>query len=124
MRLDIPTAAVSEKVESSHFPIDSGQSEGADAADRVSDGHYRNFPEIDCVRSILPANVLAEAEVRASRLGIGADRVLIASGALTEETYLRRLGEMLGIKFEPLTNVTRALCPITDERLIECARNK
>jgi len=40
------------------------------------------FPEIDCVRSILPAGVAAAAEQRAARLGVGADRVLIAAGTI------------------------------------------
>ena len=81
------------------------------------------FRELDCVRALLPANVLAAAEERAQRLGLGADRVLIASGALDEETYLRALGEQLGVAFEPLDGVARSLCPVGDERLIESAAN-
>lgn len=80
-----------------------------------------SFPELDCVRQRLPAHVIAAAERRAEALGIGADRVLIASGALDEETYLRALGEALGIAFEPLDGVARARCPFGDERLIEGA---
>lgn len=49
--------------------------------------------------------------------GTGADRVLIASGALDEETYLRALADELGVPFEPLDGVARALCPLGDERL-------
>ena len=60
-------------------------------------------------------------EQRAAALGVGADRVLIASGALSEETYLRALGDTLGVAFEPLDGIPRALCPIDDERLIESA---
>jgi hypothetical protein len=56
----------------------------------------RPFPELDCVRSRLAA------EARAGAFGTGADRVLISSGALDEETYLRALGESLGVTFEPL----------------------
>ena len=82
-------------------------------------GDARHFPEIDCVRPLLAADVLAAAEQRAAALGVGADRVLIAAGALSEETYLRALGETLGVAFEPLDGVPRALCPINDERLIE-----
>src|ERR1700687_2149687 len=62
----------------------------------------RRFPEIDCVRLLLDADVLAAAEQRAAAVGVGADRVLIASGALSEETYLRALGKTLGVAFEPL----------------------
>ncbi len=79
------------------------------------------FREIDCVRDLLPAHVLAAAEERAGALGLGADRVLIAAGALEEETYLRALGDALGIAFEPLDGVARAMCPVGDERLLEAA---
>ncbi len=80
-----------------------------------------NFREIDCVRPLLSAAVLAAAERRAVAVGVGADRVLIASGALSEETYLRALADNLGIAFEPLDGVARMQCPIDNERLIESA---
>lgn len=78
-------------------------------------------PEIDCVRALLAPEVLIAAENRAASIGVGADRVLVASGALEEETYLRALADSLGIAFEPLDSVARTLCPIGDERLIESA---
>ncbi len=81
------------------------------------------FPEIDCLRGLLPEHVLAGAEARAGHLGVGADRVLIASGRIDEETYLRALGNALGVAFEPLDRVPRALCPLSDGRLIESAAN-
>jgi glycosyltransferase XagB len=83
--------------------------------------HSGRFLEIDCVRLLLAADVLATAEQRAVAVGVGADRVLIASGALSEETYLRALGQALGVAFEPPDGISRALCPIADERLIESA---
>jgi hypothetical protein len=49
----------------------------------------RDFRELDCVRSLLAADVIAAAEQRAAALDTGADRVLIAAGALSEESYLR-----------------------------------
>ncbi|MEI9803677.1 MAG: glycosyltransferase [Pseudolabrys sp.] len=49
--------------------------------------------------------------------------MLIASGALSEETYLRALGGRLGVAFEPLDGIARAQCPIDSERLIEAAAN-
>jgi hypothetical protein len=52
---------------------------------------------------------------------VGADRALIAAGALSEETYLRALGATLGVEFEPLDDIKRTRCPINDQRLIECA---
>jgi hypothetical protein len=65
----------------------------------------RDFRELDCLRSLLAADVLDAAERRAAALGTGADRVLIAAGALSEESYLRALGESLGVAFEPLDGV-------------------
>ena len=84
-------------------------------------GDARHFPEIDCIRPLLAADVLAAAEQRAAVVGVGADRVLVACGALREETYLRALAETLGVAFEPLDGIPRALCPINDDRLIESA---
>ena len=80
------------------------------------------FPELDCVRHLLPARVLIAAQERATAVGVGADRALIAAGAIDEETYLRALGERLGIAFEPLDGLPRQSCPLDDERLIEAAR--
>ena len=79
------------------------------------------LPELDCIRPLLGADVLAAAERRAAAVGVGADRVLIASGRLSEETYLRARAERLGVAFEPLDGISRALCPIDNERLIESA---
>jgi hypothetical protein len=79
----------------------------------------RAFRELDCVRQLLAADVIEAAEQRAAALGTGADRVLIAAGTLGEEAYLRALGVSLGVAFEPLDGVARALCPLGDERLIE-----
>ncbi len=79
------------------------------------------FREIDCVRSRLSTRAIIAAEQRASRLGIGADRVLIAAGLIDEETYLRALGESIGMAFEPLDSIPRALCALDDQRLIEKA---
>jgi hypothetical protein len=93
----------------------------AASAEHPDPGAAGSFRETDCVRHLLPAGVIAAAEERAARLGLGADRVLIAAGAIDEERYLRALGETLGIAFEPLDGVARARCPVSDERLIESA---
>jgi len=79
------------------------------------------FPELDCVRGLLADAAIDAAEARAAKLGTGADRVLIANGALDEETYVRALADRLGVPFEPLDGVARVLCPLGDERLIEAA---
>lgn len=84
-------------------------------------GESPDFREIDCVRHLLSRKVIAAAELRAARLGIGADRVLIASGALEEETYLRALADMTGVMFEALDGMPRTHCPLDDDRLIEAA---
>ncbi len=81
------------------------------------------FREIDCVRHLLPRERIAAAEARAEKLGIGADRILIAAGHLDEEDYLRSLGAALGVAFEPLDGTPRTACPLDDERLIEAAAN-
>ena len=52
------------------------------------------------------------------------DRVLIAAGRLSEETYLRALGDALGVEFEPLDGIPRGQCPLNDERLIKSAAAK
>lgn len=80
-----------------------------------------DFPELDCVRGLLPGHVVEAAAARAAKLNIGADRVLIANGALDEETYLRALADDLGVPFEPLDGIARTFCPLTDERLAEAA---
>jgi len=78
-------------------------------------------PEIDCVRELLPARVIAAAERRASSIGLGADRVLICADVMTEEGYLTALATWLGTFFDPLENVSRAQCPLSDDQLIQAA---
>ncbi len=78
-------------------------------------------PEIDCVRHLLPQDVLDAAELRAADIGLGADRVLITWGFIGEETYVAALAASLGMAFEPLFNTPRAHCPLTDDQLIEAA---
>jgi cellulose synthase/poly-beta-1,6-N-acetylglucosamine synthase-like glycosyltransferase len=85
------------------------------------DDDRQRFPETDCVRSLLAADIIAAAEDRAAAAGVGADRVLIARGALSEDTYLRALSKALGTSFEPLDGMPRGLCPADDHRLIESA---
>ena len=78
-------------------------------------------PELDCIRSLIAADVIEAAERRAANLGVGADRVLIAAGELSEETYLRSFAAALGSAFEPLDDISREFCPLNDQRLIESA---
>lgn len=78
-------------------------------------------PELDCIRSLIAADVIEAAERRATNLGVGADRVLIAAGELSEETYLHSFAAALGSAFEPLDDISREFCPLNDQRLIESA---
>jgi hypothetical protein len=78
-------------------------------------------PEIDCVRDLLPARVVAAAERRALSIGLGADRVLICADVMTEEGYLTALATSLGTFFEPLENASRAQYPLNDDQLVQAA---
>lgn len=63
------------------------------------------WPELDCLRNRFSRERLAQAEQRAAEIGVGADRVLIAAGALSEEAYVHALARNLGAGFEPLDGV-------------------
>jgi glycosyltransferase XagB len=78
-------------------------------------------PEIDCIRHLLPRQVIAAAEHRAQRIGLGAERALICADALTEEVYLAALAASLGTAYEALDRVPRADCPLSDQELIQAA---
>lgn len=71
------------------------------------------------MRDLLPAHIIAAAYMRALQTGVSAERVLIANGTLSEETYLRALSDYLGAGFEPLDDVRRADCPLTRRQLID-----
>jgi glycosyltransferase XagB len=78
-------------------------------------------PEIDCVRHLLPKHLLDAAERRAEWIGVGADRVLIAWGVISEDTYVAALAASLGMAFEPLFNTRRDQCPLPDGQLAHAA---
>ncbi len=96
--------------------IDPRTAESADSGTTPS-----GCPEIDCVRSLIAADAIEAAGHRAATLGVGADRVLIAAGKLSEEAYLRAFAAALGAAFEPLDGTPREFCPLNDQRLIESA---
>ncbi len=80
------------------------------------------FPELDCVRRRLPARTIAAVERRARALGVTADRVLITSGLLTEEAYVRALARSLGLIFEPLESAPDGDWVLSKDRLLDaCA---
>ena len=78
-------------------------------------------PEIDCLRHILPPGIIALAELRSAESGEGADRILIAWGAIDEEDYVAALATWLGVAVEPLETTPRQRCPLADDRLVEAA---
>jgi glycosyltransferase involved in cell wall biosynthesis len=78
-------------------------------------------PELDCLRHRLPPAVVAAAEQRAAQVGVGADRALICSGAISEDAYALALAASLGATFDPLDQVPRAACPLANARLLEAA---
>ncbi len=76
-------------------------------------------PELDCIRHLLPPGIIAAAELRATEVGVGADRTLIAADIISEEAYLAALTSASGLAFEPLEDLPREACPLSDEQLLE-----
>jgi glycosyltransferase XagB len=76
-------------------------------------------PELDCLRHLLPPSIIAAAELRTTEVGVGADRVLIAADIVSEESYAAALTGATGIPFEPLDDLPRHACPLSDEELLE-----
>ncbi len=91
------------------LPID--PSRGAGGVETTAATGKRRFPEIDCIRAFFSPAVIAAAEQRAEAIGIGADRVLIASGRLEEEAYLRILGATLGYHADIIESTTYEEAP-------------
>ena len=77
--------------------------------------------ELDCVRGILPRQVIAAAEQRARAIGMGADRVLICADAITEDAYLHALAASLGTSYDRLETLRRSDVPLSDAELIRAA---
>lgn len=59
--------------------------------------------ELDCLRGYLPADLLHAAARRGRVLGIGADRVLLQWGAISEAAYLHHLAARLGLRTTDLS---------------------
>src|SRR5690349_18771739 len=79
------------------------------------------FPELDCVRDRLPSHVVAAVEHRAAEIGVGAERVLIASGFMDEDHYVYALARSLGLEYETFDGRERACCSLPDQRLLLAA---
>ena len=80
-------------------------------------------PELDCLRGILPATILHEAEKRSHAIGVGADQVLIRRGVITEQAYLERLAHHTGAGLEDFTRIAREDCPFSDGQLAYAAQH-
>ena len=91
------------------------------ASPHVSPAWGDGCPELECLRGRLPTATLTAAERRAAEIGVGADRVLVAAGVITDEAYLTALAAWHGIRFDPLEPPAFQDCPVTGERLIEAA---
>ncbi len=76
------------------------------------------FPELDCIRHLIPVGVVAEAERRAREVGVGADRALISAGAISEHDYVAALARHLGIPLITLDEMPRENCAFDDEHLL------
>jgi cellulose synthase/poly-beta-1,6-N-acetylglucosamine synthase-like glycosyltransferase len=70
--------------------------------------------ELNCLSGVLPPATLHAAAARASALGIGADRVLIALGIISEDAYLQRLSLRSGIKIADFSTLSRAEINVDD----------
>jgi cellulose synthase/poly-beta-1,6-N-acetylglucosamine synthase-like glycosyltransferase len=79
-------------------------------------------PEIDCLRDQLAPELLQWAELRAGHIGVGADEVLIAAEAITQDAYVRALASALELQFDGLESLRRHDCPATDAQLLQSAR--
>jgi cellulose synthase/poly-beta-1,6-N-acetylglucosamine synthase-like glycosyltransferase len=77
--------------------------------------------ELDCLRGVLPAQVLKAAEAKARELGIGADQVLIRQGVIDEEAYLRRLAFHTGVASEDFSEIDRRDSPLHDDKIADAA---
>jgi cellulose synthase/poly-beta-1,6-N-acetylglucosamine synthase-like glycosyltransferase len=70
--------------------------------------------ELDCLRHVLGPELLRSADARSRELEISADRVLIQSGVIDEEQYLRHLAFHTGVSIETFEDVSRADIPLRD----------
>ncbi len=73
------------------------------------------------MRHRISPGVLAAAELRSAEIGTGADRTLVAAGAITDDDYARALAHTLGVVFDSLERAVRADAPSLD-LVIQAAR--
>jgi cellulose synthase/poly-beta-1,6-N-acetylglucosamine synthase-like glycosyltransferase len=80
-------------------------------------------PELDCIRHRLTPATIEAAEQRSLALNVGADRVLIAARAISEEAYVVALAAFLRVPYDPLEGNARDACPLSDAELIDADKN-
>lgn len=78
--------------------------------------------ELQCLRGVLPPQLLWAAEARSRELGLGADQVLIQWGAIDEAAYVRLLADFLDIRTENFSDAGRSDCPLRDPDVAAAAR--
>jgi cellulose synthase/poly-beta-1,6-N-acetylglucosamine synthase-like glycosyltransferase len=88
-------------------------------------GHREPGPamELDCLRHVLAPALLAAAEQRSDNIGIGADRVLIQWGVISEDAYLDHLAAYCGVDIETLEDVDPSDCLLPRDGIHLCARH-
>ena len=86
-------------------------------------GSPEPVPELDCLVGVLPPKRLTDAAARARQLGTGADRVLIASGAIDEVSYLKHFAHNTGIAIETFADIAASDLGLSgDEQIHHAAR--
>lgn len=90
---------------------------------RLRDGEHDPASELDCLRPVFARTLLQAAEARSRHVGIGADQVLIRSGIIDEDAYLRALSAHTGLAIEPLTAMSRNDCCLPDHHLPRVAQH-
>ncbi|WP_416193488.1 hypothetical protein [Nitrobacter sp. TKz-YC01] len=110
-------------------PHPPGFSPGFDGIPASSNDNWLDDPEpgpaieLDCLRHILAPALLKAAEARGQEVATGADQVLIRSGVIGEEAYLRALSFQSGLAIETFAEVSRSDCPLPDRYLSSAAQH-
>jgi cellulose synthase/poly-beta-1,6-N-acetylglucosamine synthase-like glycosyltransferase len=112
--------------------------EGANAFPVAGLAGYRNFQspfstndnvadrleeaaELECLSQVLSPPVLDAAWRRAVAAGVGADRVLVENGTISEDVYLRHLSRQTGIARISARDIQSADCRLRSEQYITAA---
>jgi hypothetical protein len=79
--------------------------------------------ELNCLRDAFAPSLLAAAERRSDEVGVGADRVLILWGVISEGAYLDHLAAYAGLGIETLADIRRNDCALPDAQIHLVARH-